>query len=133
MKLEVEIDIPGDAVDKVELQHRVRRETILILLADRKLALVQAADELGLSQSDIVALLRQRGKEISLEPTQHNEPLSPTQSWSHRSQRDLNLLERFQREAALMAHPPTLEEVHAALACIPGSMSDVVISERGDY
>jgi predicted HTH domain antitoxin len=133
VKLEVEIDIPGGAVDKAELQHRVRRETILSLLADRKLGLVQAANELGISRSSMITLLRERGKGISFDDLQINDDLEPVQTWTHRSVRDLDLLERARAEAASFTHAPTIEEVRSALASIPGSMSELVVAERGEY
>jgi hypothetical protein len=126
VKLEVEINVPGDAVDKAELERRVRTEAILSLLADRKLGLMQAAIELGLSRSVVVTLLRERGKCVS-------EDLAPGQTGTHRSVRDLDLLQRAKAEAASLAHAPTIEEVRSVLASIPGSMSDVVIAERGEY
>lgn len=49
MKLEVEINVPGDGLDKADLERRVRTEAVLSLLADRKLGLAQAANELGIS------------------------------------------------------------------------------------
>lgn len=124
MKLEVEINLPGDVMDKVELEQRVRRETILSLLADRKLGLEQAANELGLSRSAVGTLLRERGKWLSLDD-------APAKA--HRSVRDLDLLERARTEAASLVHSPTIEEVRSALAVIPGSMSESVIAERGEY
>jgi len=52
---------------------------------------------------------------------------------SGRSQLDLNLLERARAEVAKMGAIPTIEEVRAVLASIPGSLSQDVIAERGDY
>jgi len=52
---------------------------------------------------------------------------------SGRSQLDLNLLERPRGEGAKMGAIPTIEEVRAVLASIPGSLSQDVIAERGDY
>ena len=124
MKLVVEINLPGDAMDKVELEQRVCRETILSLLADRKLGLEQAANELGLSRSAVATLLRERGKWLSLDDATAK---------AHRSVRDLDLLERARTEAASLVHSPTIEEVRSALAVIPGSMSESVIAERGEY
>ena len=46
---------------------------------------------------------------------------------------DLDLLERARAEVAAMSHRPTIEEVRALLATIPGSLSEDVIAERGDY
>jgi predicted DNA-binding antitoxin AbrB/MazE fold protein len=71
------------------------------------------------------------------------EPLSLTESQrvkltifdlqSGRSQRDLTILERARAEAAAAGTVPSIEEVRAALASIPGSLSQDVITERGDY
>ncbi len=133
MKLEVEINVPGESVDKVELEQRVRRETILSLLADRKLGLAQAANELGLSRSAVATLLSERGNLISMDDARTNDHAETPQTWTHRSVRDLDVLERARAEAASLAHTPTIEEVRAALAIIPGPMSEVVITERGDY
>jgi predicted DNA-binding antitoxin AbrB/MazE fold protein len=49
------------------------------------------------------------------------------------SQRDTAVIERARAEFGSLAAAPTIEEVRAALASIPGSLSDDVISERGDY
>ena len=49
------------------------------------------------------------------------------------SQPDLNLLERARAEVATMRTVPTIDEVRAALASIPGSLAPDVITERGDY
>ena len=48
------------------------------------------------------------------------------------SQRDTSIVERARAEFSALA-APTIEEVRAALAGIPGSVSDDVISERGEY
>ena len=50
-----------------------------------------------------------------------------------RSQRDLNIVERARAEVATGGDIPTIEEVRAALASVPGSLSQDVIAERGDY
>jgi predicted DNA-binding antitoxin AbrB/MazE fold protein len=50
-----------------------------------------------------------------------------------RSQRDLNIVERARAEVATEGYIPTIEEVRAALASVPGSLSQDVIAERGDY
>jgi len=49
------------------------------------------------------------------------------------SQRDMAIVERARAEVGGLSTPPTIEEVRAALACIPGSFSDDVIAERGDF
>jgi predicted DNA-binding antitoxin AbrB/MazE fold protein len=52
---------------------------------------------------------------------------------SARSQRDLGIVERARAEVGAGGPIPTIEEVRTALACIPGSLSQSVIAERGDY
>ena len=52
---------------------------------------------------------------------------------SRHSRVDLGILERARAEAAALKVAPTIEEVRAALASIPGSVSQDVIAERGDY
>jgi predicted DNA-binding antitoxin AbrB/MazE fold protein/predicted nucleic acid-binding protein len=49
------------------------------------------------------------------------------------SERDIAVVERARLEAAKLGTAPTIEEVRAALASIPGSLSHDVIAERGDY
>jgi predicted DNA-binding antitoxin AbrB/MazE fold protein len=49
------------------------------------------------------------------------------------SERDTALVERVRLEVATFGTVPTIEEVRAALASIPGSVSHDVIAERGDY
>ena len=49
------------------------------------------------------------------------------------SHRDLDVVERARAEVASLDRIPTIEEVRAALASIPGSLSEDVVSERGDY
>jgi len=71
------------------------------------------------------------------------EPLSLTESQrvkltisdvlSGSSHLDLNIVERARAEAAVAGTIPTIEEVRAALASVPGTMSHDVIAERGDY
>lgn len=78
----------------------------------------------------MVNLLRERGKSVAGAPAVTDEPAS---SWTHRSVRDLDLLEHIKAEAALLAHTPTIEDVRTALMCIPGSMSDTVTAERGEF
>ncbi len=49
------------------------------------------------------------------------------------SQRDMAIVERARAEVGALIAPPTIEEVRAALASIPGSLSGDVIAERGDF
>ena len=59
--------------------------------------------------------------------------LTISDSSSGRSQRDLMLVERARTEIAARQALPTIEEVRFLLASIPGSLSQDVIEERGDY
>lgn len=52
---------------------------------------------------------------------------------SGHSQPDREILERVKAEAAAIQVAPTIEEVRAALASIPGSLAEEIIAERGDY
>ena len=49
------------------------------------------------------------------------------------SQRDMSIVERARAEIAAAGTIPTIEEVRTALGSIPGSLSQDVIAERGDY
>ena len=49
------------------------------------------------------------------------------------SQRDMDVVARAREEVAKLASIPSIEDVRAALASIPGSLSDDVIADRGDY
>ena len=49
------------------------------------------------------------------------------------AQRDTIIVEQARAEVAKLKRIPTIEEVRAALSSIPGSLSDDVIAERGDY
>jgi predicted DNA-binding antitoxin AbrB/MazE fold protein len=49
------------------------------------------------------------------------------------SQRDLDVVSRARAELATVETVPSIEEVRAALSAIPGSLSQDVIAERGDY
>jgi predicted DNA-binding antitoxin AbrB/MazE fold protein len=59
--------------------------------------------------------------------------LTISDSTTGRSQRDLNVVERARAEIATRHAIPTIEEVRLLLASIPGSLSQDVIAERGDY
>jgi predicted HTH domain antitoxin len=61
MKLEIEVNVADDAADKVGLQEHLRKEAILALFADRKIAAGKAARELGLERLVFTDLLKQRG------------------------------------------------------------------------
>jgi len=47
--------------------------------------------------------------------------------------RDSHLTEHVRKEAAALTISPTIEEVREALSSIPGSLSEDVIAERGEY
>lgn len=49
------------------------------------------------------------------------------------SRRDMAIVEQARAEVSGLEKIPTIEEVRAALSAIPGSLSDDVIAERGDY
>jgi predicted DNA-binding antitoxin AbrB/MazE fold protein len=49
------------------------------------------------------------------------------------SEKDAAILERARLEVSTLVTPPTIDEVRAALASIPGSLSDDVIAEREEY
>jgi len=49
------------------------------------------------------------------------------------SQRDVAVVERARMEAGKLTSAPTIEEVRAALASIPGSLAADVIAGRGEY
>ena len=69
---------------------------------------------------------------LSLAESQHVRLTISDLPRSH-SQRDLNIVARAQAELANCGMVPTIEEVRAALSSIPGSLSQDVIAERGDY
>jgi predicted DNA-binding antitoxin AbrB/MazE fold protein len=50
-----------------------------------------------------------------------------------RSQLDLELIERARSEVAALGTVPTIEEVRSVLESIPGSLSEDVVAERGEY
>lgn len=61
MKLEIELRVAEDVVDKVRLQEHLRKEAILALFADRKIPAGKAAHELGLGRIAFMELLKNRG------------------------------------------------------------------------
>src|SRR5436309_15006658 len=60
MKLEIEVDVAGDAADKLKLQEHLRKEAILALFADRKMPAGKAAHDLGLTRIAFMELLQRR-------------------------------------------------------------------------
>lgn len=61
MKLQIEVDVAEESVDKQQLEEHLRKEAILSLFADRKIPAGRAARQLGLRRLDFINLLRQRG------------------------------------------------------------------------
>ena len=61
MKLEIEVNVADDAVDKTELQEHLRREAILTLFADRTIPAAQATSDLGLTRVAFIDLCQKRG------------------------------------------------------------------------
>lgn len=49
------------------------------------------------------------------------------------SRRGLDIVERARQEVAAFGKVPSIEELRAALAAIPGNLSEDVVRERGDY
>ena len=49
------------------------------------------------------------------------------------SRQDLDVVERARAEVAGLDKIPTIEEVRSALASIPGSLSQDIVAERGEY
>jgi predicted DNA-binding antitoxin AbrB/MazE fold protein len=72
-----------------------------------------------------------------LEPLSLNESqrvrLTISEVLGARSQRDMSVVERARAELAATPKVPTIEEVRTALASIPGSLSEDVIADRGDF
>jgi predicted HTH domain antitoxin len=61
VKLQIEVDVAEESVDKQQLEEHLRKEAILSLFADRKIPAGRAARQLGLRRLHFVELLRQRG------------------------------------------------------------------------
>jgi predicted DNA-binding antitoxin AbrB/MazE fold protein len=87
--------------------------------------------------SQQVDAVYERGVLRPLEPLSLKESqrvrLTISESSTGRSQCDLKLVERARGEVATLKSVPTIEEVRSALSSIPGSLSEDVIRERGDY
>jgi predicted DNA-binding antitoxin AbrB/MazE fold protein len=49
------------------------------------------------------------------------------------TRRDMAIVEQARAEVSGLEKIPTIDEVRAALSAIPGSLSDDVVAERGDY
>ncbi len=61
MKLEIEVNVAGDAADKARLQAQLHKEAILALFAERRIPAGQAAEDLGLDRISFMELLKVRG------------------------------------------------------------------------
>jgi predicted HTH domain antitoxin len=61
VKLQIELDVAEESVDKAQLEQHLRAEAILALFADRKIPAGKAARDLGLGRVEFMELLRQRG------------------------------------------------------------------------
>ena len=61
MKLEIEVDVGDEAVDKKQLEEHLRKEAILSLFADGKMPAGRATRALGLTRHQFMDLLKQRG------------------------------------------------------------------------
>ena len=61
MKLQIELDIAEESVDKHQLEEHLRREAILTLFAERKIPAGKAARALCLERTGFMELLKQRG------------------------------------------------------------------------
>ena len=61
MKLEIEVNVADDAVDKTEIREHLRKEAILALFADRKIPAAQATHDLGLTRIAFMELCAKRG------------------------------------------------------------------------
>ena len=69
---------------------------------------------------------------VSLAEAQH-VTLTISDPATSRSGLDSDVLERARVEVAALDRIPSIEEVRAALASIPGSLSEDVVAERGEY
>jgi len=61
VKLQIEVDVAEESVDKAHLEEHLRREAILELFAERKIPAGKAARELSLGRIEFMELLQQRG------------------------------------------------------------------------
>ena len=64
MKLEIEIDIGDESVDKKQLEEHLRKEAIIALFAEGKMPAGRANRALGLTRLQFMDLLQQRGISI---------------------------------------------------------------------
>jgi len=61
MKLEIEVEVNDETVDRKELEEHLRREAILALFATRNIPAGQASRNLGLNRIEFMELLQKRG------------------------------------------------------------------------
>jgi predicted HTH domain antitoxin len=61
MKLQIELDIAEELVDRHRLEEHLRKEAILNLFAEREIPAGRAARELGLGKVEFMELLKKRG------------------------------------------------------------------------
>ena len=50
MKLQIELDVAEESIDKPQLEEHLRKEAILALFAERKIPAGRASSELGLGR-----------------------------------------------------------------------------------
>ena len=61
MKLQIELDVAEESVDKPQLEEHLRKEAILALFAARKIPASRASAELRLGRLEFMEFLKQRG------------------------------------------------------------------------
>jgi predicted HTH domain antitoxin len=61
MKLEIELDVPADAVEKARLEKHLREEAVLTLFAEGRIPGGKAARELSVDRVEFMEILKQRG------------------------------------------------------------------------
>jgi len=61
VKLQIELDVAEEAVDRRQLEEHLRKEAILELFSERRIPAGKAARELGLARLEFMELLQQRG------------------------------------------------------------------------
>jgi len=71
-------------------------------------------------------------KPLSLKEAEH-VTLTISDAPSDFSRRDLDVVERARKELAGFGKVPSIDELRAALAVIPGNLSEDVVRDRGDY
>ena len=69
---------------------------------------------------------------VELSESQHVTVMISTEG-KGRDTRAYEFMERARAETAHLKDIPSIEEVRAALAVIPDSLSEVIIAERGEY